>query len=142
QPQTALVDGTVKPALPCPWYNVIKGDARSQSIAAASILAKVTRDRLMDDLAVQYPHYGWESNRGYGTQVHQQALATWGATPHHRISFAPVARILAACAFFLPWLSQQHITPISRLDGYKKGKSHEFVVPFVCLVGFSGPGGG
>jgi ribonuclease HII len=60
-------------------------------IAAASILAKVTRDRLMERLALRYPGYGWERNKGYGTREHLDGLARLGATPHHRTSFAPVA---------------------------------------------------
>jgi ribonuclease HII len=61
------------------------------SIAAASIIAKVTRDRMMAELAAEFPHYGWEKNAGYGTALHQQGLATHGVTPHHRKSFAPKA---------------------------------------------------
>jgi ribonuclease HII len=94
-PRSALVDGIRKPHLPCPILTVIKGDQISYSIAAASILAKVTRDRLMVELDTQYPHYGWAKNAGYGTAFHQEALATHGVTPHHRRSYAPIAKLLA-----------------------------------------------
>ncbi len=95
-PSLALVDGNQAPALQCPVRCVIKGDARSLSIAAASVVAKVTRDRLMEQLAKDYPGYGWERNAGYGTSEHRQALARLGVTPHHRRSFKPIQAILAA----------------------------------------------
>ncbi len=94
--EVALVDGNRAPALPCKVHTVIGGDARSLSIAAASIIAKVTRDRLMAGLAGEFPGYGWERNAGYGTATHQQALKTLGVTPHHRRSFAPIRAILEA----------------------------------------------
>ncbi|MBF0168231.1 MAG: ribonuclease HII [Alphaproteobacteria bacterium] len=90
----ALVDGNRPPPLPCPVRTVIKGDGISLSIAAASILAKVTRDRLMTELAFRYPGYGWESNAGYGTAQHQAALKRLGVTPEHRRSFAPIAALV------------------------------------------------
>ena len=93
-PDWALVDGNQAPALPCRVRTVIGGDARALSIAAASILAKVTRDRLMAVLAAQHPGFGWARNKGYGTAEHRAALAKWGPTPHHRRSFAPVAQYL------------------------------------------------
>ncbi len=86
----ALVDGNRAPQLPCDVQTIIGGDAKSLSIAAASIVAKVTRDRLMTGLALAYPGYGWESNMGYGTAAHCQAIERLGVTPHHRRSFAPV----------------------------------------------------
>jgi ribonuclease HII len=89
-PTFALVDGNVPPRLPCTVRTVIGGDGLSLSIAAASIIAKVTRDRVMRRLAQRYDGYGWETNVGYGTPAHQAALAMLGATPHHRRSFAPV----------------------------------------------------
>jgi ribonuclease HII len=92
----ALVDGNDAPALPCPCDTLVDGDARSVSIAAASIVAKVTRDRMMDALHAQHPEFGWLSNKGYGTAEHLQALARHGVTPHHRRSFAPVYNILWA----------------------------------------------
>jgi len=73
---------------------IIKGDGRSQSIAAASIVAKLWRDRHMVDLAQQFPGYGWESNAGYGTAQHKKGLEAFGVTPHHRRSFAPIHNIL------------------------------------------------
>lgn len=93
-PALALVDGNRTPALPCPVKTVIKGDQISYSIAAASILAKVTRDRLMAELDKEFPAYGWARNAGYGTLHHRKALELQGATPHHRRSYAPVARLL------------------------------------------------
>jgi ribonuclease HII len=89
-PAMALVDGNVPPPLPCPVRTVIGGDGLSLSIAAASVIAKVTRDRLMRRLALRYGGYGWETNVGYGTPEHQEALKLLGLTPHHRRSFAPV----------------------------------------------------
>jgi ribonuclease HII len=90
RPVVALVDGNVPPPLPCPVRTVIGGDGLSLSIAAASVIAKVTRDRLMRRLALRYDGYGWTTNVGYGTPEHQQALKLLGLTPHHRRSFAPV----------------------------------------------------
>lgn len=90
RPDIALVDGNVAPILPCPVKTVVKGDALSFSIAAASVIAKVTRDRIMATLAQRYPGYGWETNVGYTTAAHGRALAQLGATPHHRRSFEPV----------------------------------------------------
>ena len=90
QPEIALVDGNRPPTLPCAVKTVIGGDGLSLSIAAASVIAKVTRDRLMKQLARRYDGYGWETNVGYGTPEHQAALAALGLTPHHRRSFAPV----------------------------------------------------
>ncbi len=92
-PELALVDGNQQPNLPCPVVCDVKGDGRSLSIAAASIVAKVTRDRIMADLARAHPGYGWERNSGYGTAEHQAALRRLGVTPHHRRSFAPVIKI-------------------------------------------------
>lgn len=91
----ALVDGNRPPDLPCPVTCVVKGDARSLSIAAASVIAKVRRDALMAELAGTHPGYGWERNAGYGTAEHLAALARLGPNAHHRRSFAPVARLLA-----------------------------------------------
>jgi len=89
-PDLVLVDGNRAPSFPCATETIVKGDSRSLSIAAASILAKETRDFLMEDLARQYPGYGWETNMGYGTAAHAEALKRLGPTPHHRQSFAPV----------------------------------------------------
>ena len=90
-----LIDGNQTPrGLITPSRTIVKGDTRSQSIAAASIVAKVWRDRLMVDLAQQHPGYGWDTNAGYPTAVHKKALLTLGVTPHHRRSFKPVHNIL------------------------------------------------
>lgn len=95
RPCLALVDGNRLPRdLPVPGQAVIKGDARSLSIAAASIIAKLLRDRIMVDLAQQHPGYGWDVNAGYPTKQHRQALLDLGVTPHHRRSFGPVHKIL------------------------------------------------
>lgn len=91
--QKALIDGIRAPSLTCATVLVKKGDQRSFSIAAASILAKVTRDQRMLELHQLYPHYGWDSNKGYGTKGHQEALHKWGLSPHHRLSFRPVNNI-------------------------------------------------
>lgn len=93
QPKAAIVDGNTAPDLGCPTYCLVGGDGRSLSIAAASIIAKVTRDRIMTGLAREYPGYGWERNAGYGTAEHKAALVGLGVNPHHRRSFAPVAKL-------------------------------------------------
>lgn len=91
----ALIDGSLMPRdMPCAGLTIIKGDAKSLSIAAASIVAKVARDRIMVDLAQQHPGYGWESNAGYATAVHLAALLNLGVTAWHRRSFRPVHNIL------------------------------------------------
>lgn len=94
-PDHALIDGNrLPPDLPCGADCVVKGDARCLSIAAASIVAKVARDAIMVDLAQQHPGYGWETNAGYGSKAHLEALRNLGVTPHHRRSFKPVHNIL------------------------------------------------
>ncbi len=94
-PDLALVDGNRLPRdLPCPGEAIVKGDGRSVSIAAASIVAKISRDAIMETLAQQHPGYGWERNAGYGTKEHKAALLNLGVTPHHRRSFAPIRNIL------------------------------------------------
>ena len=90
----ALVDGNDAPALPCKCDTLIGGDGRSLSIAAASIVAKVTRDRLMTQLHREHPGYNWCSNKGYGTPEHYSGLKLHGVTVHHRRSFAPIREIL------------------------------------------------
>ncbi len=93
RPDFALTDGKRVPkGMPCRVQAIVKGDAKSLSIAAASIVAKVHRDAIMRDLALQYPGYGWETNAGYPTLAHRAALKTLGITREHRRSFAPVAR--------------------------------------------------
>ena len=94
KPQTILVDGNKLPDLEYNMYPIIKGDSKSISIAAASIIAKVYRDKLMQDLSLQYPGYYWEKNSGYGTKQHLLALNNLGVTPIHRKSFAPIYNIL------------------------------------------------
>ena len=91
----ALIDGNMIPdGLLCMATALVKGDSRSLSIAAASIVAKVARDRIMVDLAQQHPGYGWERNAGYPTKVHREALLKLGVTPHHRRSFKAVHNML------------------------------------------------
>lgn len=93
-PDHALVDGNRAPALPCPATCCIGGDAASFSIAAASIVAKVTRDRAMARLHARYPQFGWHENAGYGTPIHRAALLVHGPTRHHRAAFGTVRLIL------------------------------------------------
>ena len=94
-PGAALIDGNrVPPGLPCPGRALVGGDGRSLSIAAASIVAKVTRDRIMAELARTHPGYGWERNMGYGTPQHRAGLIRLGVTPHHRRSFRPIHNML------------------------------------------------
>lgn len=91
----ALIDGNMIPrGLTLPATTIIKGDARCLSIAAASIVAKICRDRIMVELAQQYPGYGWDTNAGYGSKSHISALQNLGVTPHHRRSFKPVHNML------------------------------------------------
>jgi ribonuclease HII len=101
QVDIALVDGNGKPPLAdhITIETVIGGDGLSLSIAAASIIAKVTRDRYMCTLHEEFPGYGWITNMGYGTREHYTALTSIGVTPHHRRSFAPVRAALAGEAY-------------------------------------------
>lgn len=95
QPSFAIIDGNkVPPQMPCPARFLIKGDALSLSVAAASIIAKVTRDRIMTDLAKEFPYYAWEKNAGYGTKAHQEGLKEHGICIHHRKSYAPIKKFL------------------------------------------------
>lgn len=94
-PMFALVDGNDAPALPCRCDTLVDGDARSLSIAAASIIAKVTRDRMMVALHEEHPGYNWRSNKGYGTAEHYSGLKAHGVTVHHRRSFGPIRGILS-----------------------------------------------
>ena len=94
QADIALIDGNQLPNLPCKMEFVIGGDAKSISIAAASIIAKVTRDRIMSELALQFPEYLWQKNAGYGTAAHQASLLKFGVTEHHRKSYAPIRKLL------------------------------------------------
>ena len=94
-PEAALIDGNrVPPGLPCRARALVGGDGRSLSIAAASIIAKVTRDRIMGELAGAHPGYGWERNMGYGTAEHRAGLIRLGVTSHHRRSFRPIHNML------------------------------------------------
>lgn len=93
-PNVVLVDGNKLPALPMAMEAIVKGDGRSLSIAAASIVAKVTRDRVMRELSEVYPQYHWGQNKGYGTKLHQKALARHGVSLHHRRSFKPIRLLL------------------------------------------------
>jgi ribonuclease HII len=93
-PDHAIVDGNRAPELGIPCRCVVGGDASALSIAAASIVAKVTRDRIMARLAAEFPDFGWPNNAGYGTKQHAAALERHGVTRHHRKSFAPVAKLL------------------------------------------------
>jgi ribonuclease HII len=94
-PDHLLIDGNMIPrGLTLPAQAIVKGDARSVSISAASIVAKICRDRIMWDLAQHYPGYGWETNAGYPSKSHKAALQNLGVTPHHRRSFKPVHNIL------------------------------------------------
>ena len=95
-PSLVLVDGNRAPPLECAIETIVKGDALSLSIAAASIIAKVSRDRMMARLDAQYPGYGFAQHKGYGTAQHSAALAEYGVTPLHRRSFKPVRMVLAA----------------------------------------------
>ncbi len=94
-PTHALVDGPLLPKqMPCASTAVIRGDSRSLSIAGASIIAKHSRDLIMQALDADWPAYGWRQNNGYGTRQHQQALEKYGISPHHRRSFAPIKRLV------------------------------------------------
>lgn len=94
-PTKAFIDGNaIPPGLPCVSECIVKGDTKVVSIAAASIVAKITRDRFMKKLSQFYPGYGWERNFGYGVKEHQEALKSLGITPHHRRSFKPIHNML------------------------------------------------
>lgn len=96
QPSCALVDGNRAPDLDCRTRTIVKGDGRSVSIAAASIVAKVTRDRIMIELARVHPGYGFEQHKGYGTRQHREAISRLGVIGHHRRSFKPIRIALEA----------------------------------------------
>jgi len=94
KPTKVLVDGNRLPVLDVLAEAIVKGDSKVQAISAASILAKVHRDRWCQELHAQYPQYGFDGHKGYGTAAHLQALKAHGATPWHRKSFSPVAEVL------------------------------------------------
>jgi ribonuclease HII len=114
RPDIALVDGNMAPPLSCPVKTIVGGDGRSFSIAAASVVAKVTRDRIMRALAQRHPSYAWDSNVGYSTRAHFAAIAAVGVTVHHRRSFAPVRLAVegGSLAPELPNLDQWPVKPI------------------------------
>jgi ribonuclease HII len=93
KPYRIIIDGLPLPELGYPHEALVDGDARCQSISAASILAKTVRDGLMHRLATRHPGYGWDTNVGYGTEEHQEGLQALGPTRHHRLTFAPIAQI-------------------------------------------------
>ncbi|MDH3345964.1 MAG: ribonuclease HII [Kiritimatiellaceae bacterium] len=92
-PDLALVDGNPVRGLPCNSQNIVKGDAKSLSIAAASIIAKVTRDRIMLDLDAEYPEYGFARHKGYGTKAHLEAIRKYGPLECHRKTFRPISEL-------------------------------------------------
>jgi len=114
EPAWVLVDGNATPRWQRPSKAIVAGDAKCRSIAAASIVAKVTRDRLMAAHARDYPGYGWETNRGYPTPEHYRGLEAHGVTPLHRRSFAPVREMLARAA--QAELAMHEIRPTSPLS--------------------------
>lgn len=121
-PAWVLVDGNALPRWTRPSKAIVGGDAQCRSIAAASIIAKVTRDRLMAELARDFPGYGWETNRGYPTPQHRRALGELGLTPHHRRSFGPVRAIHAR-------LSQNELALGENGPGESSGPHHHRLSP-------------
>ena len=94
-PDLILVDGNMQiPDISISQKSIVAGDAKSASIAAASIIAKVTRDRIMMEFAKQFPQYGFENHKGYGTKEHQEALQNFGPCPIHRKSYEPIGKLL------------------------------------------------
>lgn len=93
RPYRILIDGLPLPEVGYPHEALVDGDARCQSIAAASVLAKTVRDRLMERLAARHPGYGWDTNMGYGTEAHHEGLRAYGPTTHHRRTFGPIAQL-------------------------------------------------
>ena len=109
KPDLALVDGNRAPALSCPVRCIVEGDGHSLSIAAASIVAKVTRDRIMHAHAIEFPGYGFENHVGYGTPEHQASLARLGPSPIHRRSFAPILKMLNPALDGLPHVESESL---------------------------------
>ncbi|MGE5063458.1 MAG: ribonuclease HII [Myxococcales bacterium] len=116
EPAWVLVDGNATPRWRRPSKAIVDGDARCRSIAAASIIAKVTRDRMMAEYANEYPGYGWEHNRGYPTPDHRRALRELGPTPLHRRSFGLVRTITDAAA--QPELVFEEIAPSESFESH------------------------
>jgi ribonuclease HII len=116
EPAWVLVDGNACPKWQRPSKAIVDGDAKCRSIAAASIIAKVTRDRMMADWAAEYPGYGWETNRGYGTPEHYRGLQALGLTPLHRRSFAPIRAIELGHA--QPELELIEMTPVESFGSH------------------------
>ncbi len=116
-PEVALVDGRSAPALPWTASPVVKGDRRCLSIAAASVVAKVVRDRLMRALSAECPGYGWETNVGYGTDAHYLGLLRLGPTEHHRRSFAPLNTLFAPGQAELERFRFEPVTRLAGLEG-------------------------
>jgi len=92
-PACVLIDGLPLPEIGLAHEALVDGDARCHSIAAAAVIAKTVRDGLMRRLAPRHPGYGWDTNVGYATEIHQQGLRLFGPTPHHRRSFSPIAQL-------------------------------------------------
>ena len=132
-PDLALVDGNRPPDLPCAVRCVIGGDGISLSIAAASIVAKVARDRLMARLAVRFPHYGWERNAGYGTAAHCAAMVRAGLSPHHRRGFAPVRALLEGNILLPPELATEP-PPDAPASGLPRVDSSSIVLTLATTV--------
>ncbi|MBV1835099.1 ribonuclease HII [Novacetimonas pomaceti] len=107
RPELVLVDGNAAPDFGCPAQCVVGGDSRCLSIAAASIVAKVIRDRLMTRLSLRWPGYGWERNAGYGTPAHRAALRAGGITPHHRAAFGTVRQLVLSTSPHSPENAEQ-----------------------------------
>lgn len=115
-PDAAIVDGKAVPRLDCPVKAVVKGDRRSLTVAAASVVAKVARDRLMRRLAVEWAGYGWQTNVGYGTDEHYLGLLRHGPTPHHRRSFAPLTTLFAPGG---PGVARFRFVELERITGMR-----------------------
>lgn len=116
-PENTLIDGLPAPDMPAPSTALVKGDSRSITIAAASVIAKVTRDHLMDALDDRYPEYGFKQHKGYGTADHIQALLRYGPTIHHRRSFRPVREIEAIHSGVKREMAELHPKTIRRQNG-------------------------
>ena len=128
KPDHVIIDGKAMRTLPIPHTAIVHGDARCFSIACASIIAKVTRDRLMARLAVRYPGYTWERNAGYTTRAHIRGLDSNGITPHHRRSFVRVSQLMLALdnttiAFDVPGETSEILSDLVLLEGLQQPTS-------------------